>query len=96
MHHYDPDEHAEGVDRGIAERGRVAMDSVIGIAEGHGVGHAATKDAANSAEIKLLELEQYGADNDDRHHSQQETQDKPQSALGTDDSVEELRTRVKT
>lgn len=68
------------------------MDCVIGIAESHGVCHAAAKDATDCAEIKLLEFKQYDTYDNYGDNCEQKPQDKPQRTLGTDDSVKKLRT----
>ena len=61
----DADEHTEGIDRGVADGGGIAPQRVVGIAEGHGIGHASAKDATDGAKIKLLGAQGYQADDDD-------------------------------
>lgn len=53
----DAEEHAERIDRGIADSRCIALDTIISIGECHRVGHAATKCSIDGAQVHLAPFE---------------------------------------
>ena len=91
----DADEHAEGIDRGVADGGGIAPQRVVGIAEGHGIGHASAEDATDGAKIKLLGAQGYQADDDDGDEGEDKAHSHPKQSLGPHDGVEKSLASIK-
>lgn len=47
----DSHEHAEGIDRRIADRRGITLKRIVGIAQSHGVGHTAAEHAADGTKV---------------------------------------------
>ena len=91
----DADEHAEGIDRGVADGGGIAPQRVVGIAEGHGIGHASAEDATDGAKIKLLGAQGYQPNDDDGDEGEDKAHSHPKQALGSHDGVEKSLASIK-
>ena len=87
-------EHADGIDRGVGDRRIVAFDGVVGVVEGHGVGHAAAQQSRYGAEIDLQQPHRRQTHHDDRDERQHEAHAQPENAFGPHDGFEEVRPGV--
>lgn len=92
----DPQKHADGIDRGIGDRGVVAVDRVVGVVEGHGVGHATAEHAADRPEVEPLDTQGKEGDQHHRNNRQGKAQSQPQSPLGTHHRVKKVSSGIKS
>ena len=90
------DEHTQRIDRGIADAGCFTLQGVVGITQGHRVGHASTKDATNGAIVKLLGFQCYDTYKEYRQEREQEAQPYPQKPFRTEDGLEELAAGIES
>ena len=91
-----PDKHAEGINRGITDAWRVAVDGIVGIGQRHRVRHAATQNAADAAKVVLLGFQNDKSHYQHRHHGDGKAYTYPHQSLRANHRLEELSASLQT
>ena len=71
----DAQEHAQGIDGGICDRGAVAVEGIVGIVHCHGIGHRTAEHTADGGIVDVRQAQcqppyqQHGDDGEQETHS---------------------------
>lgn len=85
----DAGDHGHGIYGGVADGGVVAGESVVGVAQRHGVSHRAAEHAASGTEVKMTGAHRHGSYNENGDDGDEEALTYPYQSVGTHDGVEE-------
>ena len=96
LYENDPYEHRERIDGGIADRRIVALDGIVGIVQGHGIGHCAAEHAAGRTEVEMCPPQRDPPHEEYRQQRDKESESDPHRAFRPYDGFEEMGSGIES